>query len=79
MKQKSTSVKMMERENCGEKKGSAHNPQLICQRWRGSVTAWACTAAYGTGTLTFIEDFTADRSSRINAEVYRSILCAQIK
>lgn len=30
----------------------------------GSVKAWACIAASGTGSLTFI-DVTADQSSRI--------------
>lgn len=36
-------------------------------------------AAKGTGTLIFIDDFTADSSSRMNAEVWRNIVCAQIQ
>lgn len=36
-------------------------------------------AANGTGTLPFIDDFTADRRNRMNAEVYRNILCALIQ
>ena len=35
---------------------------------------WVCMAASGTGSLLFIDDVTADRSSGINSEVYRSIL-----
>lgn len=29
---------------------------------------------YGTGSVVFIDDVTADRSSRINCEVYRAML-----
>lgn len=36
-------------------------------------------AANGTGTLPFIDDFTADGRNRMNAEVYRNILCALIQ
>lgn len=35
-------------------------------------------AANGAGTLTFIDYFTAEGSSRMNAEVCRSLSCAQI-
>ncbi|KAG2462898.1 TCB1 transposase, partial [Polypterus senegalus] len=45
----------------------------------GSVMAWACMAASGTGTLVFIDDVTQDRSSRMNSEVFRDILSAQIQ
>ena len=44
-----------------------------------SVMAWACMAANGTGSLVFIDDVTADRSSRMNSEVYRATLPAQIQ
>ena len=44
-----------------------------------SVMAWACMAANGTGTLAFIDDFTADRGNRMNAEVSRTLLCAHIR
>ncbi len=41
--------------------------------------AWACMASSGTGLLVFIDDVTEDRSSRMNSEVYRDILSAQIQ
>ena len=40
---------------------------------------WACMAANGTGSLVFIDDVTADRSSRMNSEVYRAVRSAQIQ
>ncbi len=40
----------------------------------GSVMAWACMAASGTGSLVFIDDVTADKSSRMNSEVFRAII-----
>jgi hypothetical protein len=45
----------------------------------GSVMAWACMAANGTGSLVFIDDVTADKSVRIHFEVFRPILSAQIQ
>ncbi len=36
-------------------------------------------ASSGTGLLVFIDDVTEDRSSRMNSEVYRDILSAQIQ
>ncbi len=36
-------------------------------------------ASNGTGLLVFIDDVTEDRSSRMNSEVYRYILSAQIQ
>ncbi len=45
----------------------------------GSVMAWACMAASGTGSLVFIDDVTADKSSRMNSEVFRAILSAHIQ
>ena len=41
--------------------------------------AWACMAANGTGSLVFIDDVTADKSSRMNSEVFRAILSAHIQ
>ena len=41
--------------------------------------AWACMAANGTGSLVFIDDVTAGRSSKMNSEVYRAILSAQLQ
>lgn len=43
-----------------------------------NVIAWTCMTAFGTGSLVsfvFIDDVTADRSSRMNSRVYSSILC----
>ena len=40
--------------------------------------AWECMAASGTGSLVFIDDVTQDRGSRMNSEVFRDILSAQI-
>ncbi len=36
-------------------------------------------ASSGTGLLVFSDDVTEDRSSRMNSEVYRYILSAQIQ
>ncbi len=41
--------------------------------------AWACMPSSGTGLLVFSDDVTEDRSSRMNSEVYRDILSAQIQ
>ena len=38
---------------------------------------WACIAANGTGSLVFIDDVTADKSSRM--KVFRAILSAHIQ
>ena len=38
------------------------------------MVAWACMAACRTVSLVFIDDATADSSSRLNSEVNRSIL-----
>ena len=40
---------------------------------------WACMAANGTCSLVFIDDMTADKSSRMNSEVFRDILSVQIQ
>ncbi len=39
----------------------------------------SCMASSGTGLLLFSDDETEDRSGRINSEVYRDILSAQIQ
>ncbi|MEE6521711.1 hypothetical protein FKM82_020009 [Ascaphus truei] len=41
--------------------------------------AWTCMAYNGTGSLVFIDDVTEDRIRRMNSEVYRDILSAQIQ
>ena len=45
----------------------------------GSVMAWACMAANGTGSLVFIDDVTIDKNIRMNSEVLRAIVSAQIQ
>ncbi len=36
--------------------------------------AWTCMAPNGTGSQVFINDVTADRSSRMNSEVFKAML-----
>ena len=52
---------------------------LICQTFWRRVIAWAYMAASGTGSLVFIDDVTADKSSRMNSGVYKALLSAQIQ
>ena len=47
--------------------------------WWSSVMSWTCMAANGAGSLVFIDDVTANRSSRMNPEVNSSILSARIQ
>ncbi len=64
------------------RKGTAHDPKHTTSSVKhggGSVMAWACMAACGTGSLVFIDDVTADKSSRMNSEVFRAILSAHIQ
>ena len=43
------------------------------------VASRACRTANGTGSIVFIDDVTADKSSRMNSEVFRAILSAHIQ
>ena len=64
------------------RKGTAHDPKHTTSSVKhggGSVMAWACMAANGTGSLVFIDDVTADKSSRMNSEVFWAILSAHIQ
>lgn len=36
---------------------------------------WECMAATGTGSIVFMDDVTADKSSKMNSEAYRAIIC----
>ncbi len=62
------------------RKGTAHDPKHTTSSVKhggGSVMAWACMAASGTGSLIFIDVVTADKSSRMNSEVFRgNIICS---
>ncbi len=73
-------------QNDGKKKcewkwlGTAHDPKHTTYLWNmEQCDAWACMASSDTGLLVFSGDVTEDRSSRMNSEVYRDILCAQIQ
>lgn len=49
------------------KKKEQHKTSSV-KHGAGSVMAWTYKAASGTDTLTFIDNFTADRSNRVNIE-----------
>ena len=71
---------MMERGNFVEKNRNSSWPKATTSSVKhggGSVEARACTAGNGTGSLVSIDDFFALKH-RINVEVYRSTLFAQI-
>ena len=72
---------MMGREEDGEGKEQLmiQSHHIIFQAWWRHSMALACMAANGTGSLVFVDDVTADNSSRIHSEVYRAILSAQIQ
>ena len=52
---------------------------LLIQNIPLKCMAWAYMAANGTGSLVFIDDVTADKSSRMNSEVFRAIISAHIQ
>ena len=61
------------------KKGSAHDQKHTSSSVKhggGSVMAWTCMAFSGVGSL--IDDVTNDDSSRINSDVYKNILSANL-
>ncbi len=79
MRPRSTCTRVMGREEYGEGKELLmilSIPPSSVKHGGGSVMAWACMAASGTGSLVFIDDVTADKSSRMNSEVFRAILSA---
>lgn len=60
-------TRIMRKEGYGEARSKTY--RIVCQIW----WAWACAAAHGSGSLVFIDDVTAEGSSRMNFEVYRVI------
>lgn len=54
-------------------------PRYTSNMVGASDIAWACMAASITGSLVFIDDATANRSSRMNCEVCRAVLSDQIQ
>lgn len=69
----------MEREKYRE--ATAYEPKhtiLPIKHGEGNFIALACVAASGTGPIGFTDDMTAEGGSRINFEVYNSILFAEI-
>lgn len=78
MRQRPTCTRVIARGKCGEKKElpKIHTTSSVKYGGEG-VMAWACMAATGTGSLVFIDDITADGSSKMNSEVYRNILSAK--
>ncbi len=79
MRPRSTCTRVMGREEYGEGKELLMITTSSVKHGGGSVMAWACMAASGTGSLVFIDDVTADKSSRMNSEVFRAILSAHIQ
>lgn len=74
MREISTCTRMLGREECGGGK-----ELLMIRSILPHLMAWACMAASEIGSLSFTNDVTADRSSRMNSQVYRAILSAQIQ
>ena len=72
-----TSTKVMERPKCGEGICSGSKTyKLVCEaRWRKCHDL----AASGVGSLIFIDDITHEGGSRINSEVYKNILSANLQ
>lgn len=59
-----------------------HGPKhtlLSVKHGRVSVKVWPYGCQCSWPPLAFIDDLTADRSNRMNAELYESSLCAQIQ
>ncbi len=64
-------------------KGAAQDPKHTTSRvkhsdYHGSVMARACMAANGTGLLVFIDDVTADRSSKKSLRLHFLLIFSQM-
>lgn len=57
----------------------AKHTTLSVKQDERNVIAWTYMAASGTRSLVFIDDVTADRSSRMNCEGYRAVVSAPIQ
>lgn len=67
---------MKARVNCVKMMGGEYGERKE-EHLSNMVEAWACTAADRPRSLVFI-NVSSDRSNRMNSEVYRAILSAQI-
>lgn len=77
MTQRLTCTWIVGREKYGEAKKKLmiqSIPRYMSNMVGASDIAWACMAASITGSLVFIDDATANRSSRMNCEVSRAVL-----
>ncbi len=64
------------------KKGTGNNPNHTAssvKHGEGVVVTWECMAASGTGPLNITDDLMYDDSSRMNLEVYKTILPTSIQ
>lgn len=81
MKPRLTRIRKMGREVYKErKKGRAYDPKHMASsviHSGGSVMAWTCIAAKGTGSLGFIDYVTAAGSSMLNFCRMKAIVSAQ--
>ena len=64
------------------RKGSAHDAKHTSSSVKhsgGRVMVLACMAASGVASLIFIDDVNPDGNSRMNSEVYKNILSANLR
>ena len=79
MRPRLTSKKVMERPKVWRKKGSAHDPKHTSTSVKHGGVTWVRMAASGVGSLIFVDNVTHGGSSRINSEVYKNILSANLR
>lgn len=72
-------TEMMEKENCGEEKGTAYYPKhttLSFRRGGGNVMAWECMIVNRIRSLVLTDDVPAERSNRKKSKVIPVTLCS---
>lgn len=60
------------------RKGTSHavkHTRSSVKHGGANAMSWSCVTATGTRSLVFVNPITADKSSRMNSEVLRAILC----